>query len=532
MRLKTRVFLSLFLTFIVSSGVIFFAQSQNLKEIKSLVEKDIYEHRKVEIEFIIEQKGKFLLSMAKFLSTNKSVIEAYLNDDPEILKREVEPLWRSLKEMRFIYEIHFFKRPALSFVNFANPLSGGKDLEAFRKDIAMISKSFQPSKHFLICRSYPGYRVTYPIIYRDRLIGSVSVGIDLNVFRDFLKKLGAEDVILALNNKELKRYLLPKNYEKLSSKGKIKEEFLLISDMDHEVDLTDKVEFKSNRVYSKYLIKDIEGKKLGYIVVVDNLDTILKSIKKSVLYKTMLSIFMIYLLFFFLTLYILNLIFKKIEKIKKISDLLKEKKFHMLPQKSEAKSKIDELKNNIIDTACELEKHINLLTKEIENYKDKAYIDALTGAFNRHFLEEYGKLLFEKSRLTHTSFTVLLIDIDNFKKINDTHGHDFGDYVLGELVKRIKSVIREKDMIIRMGGEEIAVILQETGLENGYRIAKKILEEIKNRPFVLGSKSAIVTVSIGLSEPNDSDKNIYDTIKRADEKLYIAKKQGKNRIEI
>jgi diguanylate cyclase (GGDEF)-like protein len=522
----------LFFLFFASIFSIHTIEGIGAKNIKEIIASNIYEHRKKELNLVLAQKRKFLLSFAKYLATNSQIIKGYLQNNRNEIIRLVLPLWESLREKDFIYEIHFFKRPAISYINFANLSSYGIDVSDVRIDIEAIATSFRPSFHFLVCRTFPGVRATYPIIYKDKLLGSISVGIKIETIADYFRKLDAKNVFLALNDKLLKRSLRKEIYQDYRKNGILKNGFIFTGDIDSNVVFSKKSKiFSSNKIYSKFVLKDFNSNVLGYIIVEDELEKISFQLHRFIWQKNLLFD-MLAFVYSFIILIVLYLIFKKIDMINKISYLIKEKNFAFLPPKKKPSSKIDELQNNLVDAAKELEKHINLLTKEIENYKDKAYIDALTGAFNRRFLEEYGKILFEKSKLTKTSFVLLMCDLDNFKKANDTFGHDFGDFVLQETIRIVKNNLRENDIVIRYGGEEFVFILQNITIKNGYKIAEKILQSIANHHFKIGEKEAKTTISIGISEIHKNDKNLSDIIKRADKKLYVAKKNGKNRIEI
>lgn len=124
------------------------------------------------------------------------------------------------------------------------------------------------------------------------------------------------------------------------------------------------------------------------------------------------------------------------------------------------------------------------------------------------------------------SFSLLLVDIDDFKLINDSFGHDVGDKVLIELVTTIKNIIRDNDFIVRLGGDEFLVLLPNTNLSHAKVVANKILSKINS--LENGNKN--FTVSIGSSEYTIDDMDISCLIKKADNSLYKAKNMGKNSI--
>jgi len=155
--------------------------------------------------------------------------------------------------------------------------------------------------------------------------------------------------------------------------------------------------------------------------------------------------------------------------------------------------------------------------------------DPLTGLLTRHNLE----IIIEKQKdilsVTGGKMSLLFMDIDNFKKINDIYGHIAGDEVLKEVAKIIKSSIRKSDYAFRYGGEEFLIVLPFTNKEEAFRIAEKIRKTIAETPIKYNEFSIRITVSIGVSE-FDFNKTIKENLEIVDQKLYQAKNSGKNKI--
>jgi diguanylate cyclase (GGDEF)-like protein len=162
--------------------------------------------------------------------------------------------------------------------------------------------------------------------------------------------------------------------------------------------------------------------------------------------------------------------------------------------------------------------------------KEQSIIDPLTGLYNRRFLEETINTIIAQIKRRGTTLGILAIDIDYFKQVNDTYGHDAGDKVLVEAAKTIKSSIRESDIAARYGGEEFLVLL--TDVQPGYsvHVAEKIRTAVESKVIDIGTAQLKKTISIGVSEfPVDTDK-IWQCIKFADVALYRAKEEGRNRV--
>jgi two-component system cell cycle response regulator len=128
--------------------------------------------------------------------------------------------------------------------------------------------------------------------------------------------------------------------------------------------------------------------------------------------------------------------------------------------------------------------------------------------------------------------TVLILDIDHFKRVNDTHGHDIGDVVLKEFARRLKRSVRGMDLACRLGGEEFVVIMPETDLDRACQVAERIRSHAATETFDIGGtgEPLRVTASVGvasLERPGDTAEAIF---KRADQALYVAKREGRNRV--
>lgn len=157
-----------------------------------------------------------------------------------------------------------------------------------------------------------------------------------------------------------------------------------------------------------------------------------------------------------------------------------------------------------------------------------AHHDALTGLPNRILFYDRLNQAIARARRNKECIAVFFLDLDGFKKINDTLGHDIGDALLIEAAKRIKSCVRESDTVARMGGDEFTTILCDVGTENGKNIvAQKILDAI-TQPFMLSGKTCSVSVSIGIAVFPLSGGNAEALVKVADTAMYLAKDGGKN----
>jgi diguanylate cyclase (GGDEF)-like protein len=154
----------------------------------------------------------------------------------------------------------------------------------------------------------------------------------------------------------------------------------------------------------------------------------------------------------------------------------------------------------------------------------------LTGLHNRRFFLDAGANLFAGMKRGQLSLTVAMIDIDHFKQINDTHGHDAGDMVLRHVGNILLGLCRQTDCVARYGGEEFALLAVNLPKEHEAAFFNKLREEIVSRPLVYGAKKIGIEISIGVcSSPCDTLEQMLD---QADKALYAAKGAGRNRVEI
>jgi two-component system cell cycle response regulator len=163
--------------------------------------------------------------------------------------------------------------------------------------------------------------------------------------------------------------------------------------------------------------------------------------------------------------------------------------------------------------------------------KENALTDQMTGLYNRRYLEEILDKIAAATIREKSLLGVLMVDVDYFKKVNDTYGHDAGDAVLKELAKTMVNIVRESDFVVRFGGEEFIIILQNVKDEEGIlKVAEKIRETFANTKIIINGKTLTKTISIGVSVFPKHTNKIWEAIKYSDLALYEAKNTGRNRV--
>jgi two-component system cell cycle response regulator len=184
-----------------------------------------------------------------------------------------------------------------------------------------------------------------------------------------------------------------------------------------------------------------------------------------------------------------------------------------------------------VRTQIRKKRYTERLRDNVQMSIEMAITDPLTGLYNRRYMESHLGSLMEQAVARKKPLTVLVLDIDYFKAINDTHGHDAGDDVLREFAVRIKKSIRGIDLACRYGGEEFVVVMPETDLAVATMVAERLRRRIATEPFPIqeGSCSMEVTISVGISALTKDD-DAGKLLKRADGALYRAKRDGRNRV--
>jgi diguanylate cyclase (GGDEF)-like protein len=172
-----------------------------------------------------------------------------------------------------------------------------------------------------------------------------------------------------------------------------------------------------------------------------------------------------------------------------------------------------------------------LQRQKVEAFHAEAMLDPLTGAFNRRYLEKHITERYNRD-ITKTQTSVIVVDLDHFKMINDNYGHDCGDTVLITVVKIIKRNIRKSDYLVRLGGEEFAIILPSCTERHCWYVTALLRDAIENTPIKFGDYAIRCTASFGICTSESSEHELSTLLTEADKALYLAKHGGRNRINV
>ncbi|HKS86071.1 MAG TPA: diguanylate cyclase, partial [Pseudolabrys sp.] len=185
-----------------------------------------------------------------------------------------------------------------------------------------------------------------------------------------------------------------------------------------------------------------------------------------------------------------------------------------------------------VRTQIKRKRYTERLRDNVQMSIELAITDGLTGLSNRRYMETHLETLVEQASARGKPIAVLVVDIDYFKAINDGHGHDAGDDVLREFAARIHQAIRSIDLACRYGGEEFVIVMPETDMAVATMVAERLRRRVAGQPFAIqeGARTLDVTISIGIAALSDASDSAAAILKRADQALYRAKRDGRNRV--
>jgi len=193
-------------------------------------------------------------------------------------------------------------------------------------------------------------------------------------------------------------------------------------------------------------------------------------------------------------------------------------------------ARIIEINEQLQGRLAENEERLRQQARQVQTHFTEARTDALTGLLNRRALDDSLRRQMHACRRGRGIFTMVMIDVDHFKQVNDRHGHPAGDDLLSALAQQFEELVNGAGTVARYGGEEFAVLLPGVESEKAKEIAERLRRAVASREFFCQGVPLGLTVSLGLATSNDRDEDELDVTGRADEALYAAKKAGRNRV--
>ncbi len=503
--IKKRYFLALFvfLVFIIHSIV---HEKKDAIVHKYLNEKA----NQLNLEYhVIYDNYKEIADLVFKTEINKpSIIELFKNHKRKELHQKLLTNYKTLRTFN-IRQLHFHLPNNDSFLRMHRPNKFGDNLSKDRLTVKYVNENQKYIHGFEEGKIFNGFRFVYPIFDKNEHIGSVEISFSALAFiKDIAKYYKVKSNFLI--DKSVVSDKVFKDEKSNYTNSPLQKYYFQKSIIDHlGVDLSARVISKSKE---QFMYKKIE---LG--IPFSIYDKVLKQIVTLIPLKNPISEKVTAVLTFRTK----DIVITAEEKqqltifltLSMLSGLILFLIYKELKYKANLENKV---KNRTME-----------LLEVNEKLQDMAYIDSLTGAYNRHYFYEYVKNIISLTKREKTPLSFAMIDIDKFKDINDTYGHDKGDDVLKVLVREIQTNIRESDILVRFGGEEFVLVFPNTSLSQALIISEKLRKIIQNCILV---KDVRFTISIGVSEYIISKDDINSVLKKADTALYEAKNSGRNRV--
>ena len=413
----------------------------------------------------------------------------------EILKNN----YRNITRYNF-RQLHFHLANGDSFIRFHSPKKFGDNLTSDREGIKIVVEEKKFIKGFEEGKIYNGYRFIYPIFYENNYVGSVEISISMATLIEIIKDLYKElDVFFMMDGNIVEKIVFDDmmgNYEKIEIfqnyyfDKEVKEVSLRntkvfnnkkLKEFFQDTDINERLKNNENFSFIKkidneyYLAQFISIKNIG-----NNHVAYMMSISKISHYK---DIFSKYLLIFFLILLIVLI--------------------------------------SIVSS------YIYITDKN--KLKILSQTDYLTKVFNRVRFMEMASYEFDRAERYGSTFSIVMIDIDFFKKVNDSYGHNLGDEILVELCNLITKNLRKTDLFARWGGEEFVCLLPDTDAHGALTLSENIRKKVEEKHFYhIGH----ITISLGVYQISPRDVFLGDIIEKADKALYKSKNSGRNKVSL
>ena len=514
--------------FIVNESFTYFIGLEKAKE-------EFYQKDKLILDNLTTAQSRNVEILSEVLALDEIVKKAYKENNPEILKEHIGPIWERVRDKKLTHEIHFFKPPAISFVNFSNFKSIGKDVASVRTDIEWITSSFKSSTHALMCKTYAGYRATHPIVDDDgTMLGGLSLGKKIDWIPETIKEKTTHDSFLVYTKKSTNS-LMNKYYENFIKDKEIVGDYILanktipistanIKNIDFTKNIQSITINDTDYTLYTYPIIDFNKQTMGYVCTLTTLEEF-KDRFTAYIIKNFIVILITAMLIFLLTRRRFLDVLKKIQHIKNITKNIKSRNFKSLHQERNLESSnelLSKLEENIIEMGLELEKHYEVLENEnrdkTKQIIKQLYTDELTGLSNRN-------ALFKELKNNQNSF-VAIFNIRNFKEINDAFGFETGNYILKGLADQYAPYIQDKSyMTFRVGSDEFAIINSDKNISTAAfeKFVVEILDKIEHTVFNLENENITISVDMYAGVCFDKDKKL----EKADMALGLAKKHRK-----
>ena len=498
-------------------------------------------------EEIANNKELYLKVLVNFLENNEDIYSSYFafDDDSffEVINLNIE------KSLRTQYSLSSNSRWLLIFINGKNKTQ--KILYSYDNNLKLIAQVEKENDYFATTR--PWYInaksakdeliKSKPYTFKNINSTGMTFAKNFNANATFAIDVLLNNLNTTINDtsslKTMNSFLFAQDKELISTTTNNQILISYIKNLLDDAKISENKEliYKINNVQYIINFSNLDDKIYKYLITIVSLDDVMMPYSKYfnliISFTTILFLILLPLIWYFASIIVRPILQLKLESIK-----VKKRDYKKLKMVNSRVFEIQELSNAILDMGDSIHEYQNNLeqkvmerTKELESKNIElerlSITDKLTNIYNRIKLD---KTILEQLNLAKrykVEFGIMIIDVDYFKKVNDTYGHQVGDTTLIEVANILKTNIRESDTVGRWGGEEFVIICPHTNLEGIKIVANIIREKIEKHQFpVVGNKTA----SFGITIYQDND-NLESIISRADEALYNAKNNGRNRVE-
>ena len=428
--------------------------------------------------------------LSRMITLNPQIQEMIKENKREALQNFMHSYYEQLKkDNKHLFVMHFLDTHNKTILRMHKPNSFDDDLTEKRPIVRYVNQTKKPSHGFEVGKNGITYRITSAIFDKDKNhIGVLEFGITPSYFIEKMQEHFETKALFLVKTDDLKILLDSRSYETIDEYSIVSKDMIFNRSL-FEIDLSKHYQFIENEEKTYMLHNDLKlsaynGEERASLLVLKDISVYKDWTKKMIYLSSFINLFAL--------LSIGTIIYIMLHKY-----------------------------TNSIQSLRSLN---NIISKKAKIYKTKANTDHLTKLYNREFLKKYWtthEFSQQKDNIC------MMFDIDHFKRINDSYGHDVGDAVLKHLADLSKHFFREDDILIRYGGEEFIVLFDSINYENACKKAEKFrLFIAQHRSF---AKSIQVTLSIGITAFKSYETK-DDVIKRADEALYEAKHSGRNKV--
>ena len=479
--------------------------SQRVDTLTNQKYTEISKEMQKELQTLISEKQEAVLLVAMFIATNNQIKQSILSSNTDM---KLDIFADSLKKHTSLKNIWFQVGSADGISQYRSWTSKhGDDLSKIRLDVVKMIKEPKTISSISTGKFDLSFKSMVPIYKEDKFIGFIEVIAKFNSIA--LKMQQRNYKMIAIVDKKYKKQLThaftktfiqdyyianlnpdPKSFEQIKNKG-VKH---FISTNEHQVCK------KTLQLNTTYHLKDVNGKNMSYFVLFHKLS----DINMNEITQTKDSMLLILIIVFAILLFLIYYFY-----LKKYKNLMLTINTH--------------LENEIHDKTKSLKKQSDEL-QHIANH------DALTGLPNRLLFLDRLHQGIKHAKRNSTNMCVLFLDLDRFKEVNDTYGHDVGDKLLQEVGRKLKHCVREEDTISRLGGDEFTIILDDLGEADIVSTTQKIITLMQNKISIDGT-DLFTTFSIGISNYPQDGETTEVLLRNADTAMYKAKEMGKNQYQ-